>query len=265
MKHCVITGVASGIGAALAWRYARAGYEIIGVDRNAPLANTLKQKLESGGFAMRFIPAELSAEHAVKRLLETLEDYTKIDVLIHSAGINTVGAFVRSDIKTQCAVLDVNLLAPILLTNGLLANDRVRRGSSVIFVSSLSRYVSYPGASVYAASKDGISAYARSLSVALHPEGVHVLTVFPGPTRTPHAREHSPDNRNEAKRMPPEVLAEKIFYAQSKKHYTLIPGFANKLFAFTGNLFPTLTERIMKRTILDKLPPALPANNKHDK
>ncbi|MEZ4606833.1 MAG: SDR family oxidoreductase [Deinococcales bacterium] len=67
----------------------------------------------------------------------------------------------------------------------MLATDKLSKGSSLIFISSLAHFVSYPSASSYAASKTGLAAYARSLRIQLAPQGIHVLTVFPSPY--PHA------------------------------------------------------------------------------
>ena len=98
-------------------------------------------------------------------------------------------------------ILEVNLTAPLALTAGLLKKNLLASAGSLVFVSSLSRFLSYPGAAVYAASKDGIASYARSLAVALVPAGIHVLTVYPGPTRTAQARACSPNNHHEHRRI----------------------------------------------------------------
>ena len=110
----------------------------------------------------------------------------------------------------------------------------------------------YPGAAVYAATKDGLAAYGRSLRVALGAER-NVLTVYPAPTRTQHARRYSPDNGREARRLPPEELAEGIFQAVQKRQAQYIPGAGNQAFAALGKLFPGLMNRAMKKTIYDPL------------
>ena len=242
MKRCVITGAASGIGAALANVFWEKGYEVVGIDRNESSSSHLSA----------FIKTDLAADGGLEALVEELSG-TSMDLFIHSAGINAVGAFEKADMSVQRRVLEVNLRAPMQLTRALLSNGMLQRGSSLVFIASLSHFVSYPGAAAYAASKDGLTAYARGLSVALAPQGIHVMTVFPGPTRTPHAREYSPDNSREAKRMPPEILAEKVAVALKQKRYRVIPGFSNKVFALIGTWFPTLTERIMLRTLFVRL------------
>ncbi len=247
---CVITGAASGIGAALAEVF-KDDYDIIGIDRD--FASAKKVMNDLGAKAnVRFIIAELSSRAGQERVVEDLR-HEDVAIFIHSAGINAVAAFESADIQTQIAVLDVNFHAPLLLTKTLLSRGILKRGSAILFISSLSHFVGYPGASVYAASKDGLAAFARSLAVALEGEGIHVMTVFPGPTRTPHARRHSPNNSREKARMPPEVLAQKVKMALGQRRHRYVPGLQNKLFALAGKLCPRLSERVMKRAIFDKL------------
>ena len=249
LKRCVITGAASGIGAALAEVFIRQGYEVVGMDRDETKAAEVGSRL---GPNCRFVLADLALKADLERGVNEPGE-APVHLLIHSAGISAVGEFERSGIEEQEKVLAVNLRAPLHLTRALLARDLPAPGSTIVFISSLSHFVSYPGAAVYAASKDALTAYARSLSVALNPKGIHVLTVFPGPTRTPHAAAYSPDNSSEHRRMPPEVLAEQVARSLQKKRYRLVPGFSNKLFAFVGKWLPGLTERVMVRTLFAKL------------
>lgn len=253
MKHCVITGAADGIGKALAYRYARAGYAITGIDLDADRAGQTQSALQQAGITVSFIIANLSEQGDLGRIVGKLEAGPKIDTFIHNAGINAVGRFTDVPLSEQRQVVEINLLAPMLLTAGLLRQRLLNNGCCLIFISSLSRFVSYPGATVYAASKDGLAAYARSLSIALDRNDTHTLTVYPGPTRTAHARRYSPDNRNEKNRMHPDALADKIYHAATTRRRTLIPTFNHRVFALAGKLLPRLTEWVMKKTILDKL------------
>lgn len=98
-----------------------------------------------------------------------------------------------------------------------------------------------------------MASYARSLAVALAAENIHVLTVYPGPTRTAHARRYSPDNRREAQRMAPEKLAVAIHRAVVQRRRVLIPGFSNRLFAMAGLWMPALTEWAMRKSLFEKL------------
>lgn len=255
MKRCVITGAADGIGRALAHRFAVAGYAIVGIDVDANKANQTRAEMERQQRSISFIIANLTQAHDIERVLTILTAEPAVDVFIHNAGINAVGHFSTLDLASQRRVVDLNLRAPLLLTAGLLRQAKLRSGGSLLFMASLSHYVGYPGAAVYGATKDGLTAYARSLSVSLAGQAIHVLTVFPGPTRTAHARRYSPDNRREARRMPPDQLADQIFRAVQMRQRRLIPSFGHRLTALIGHYFPTLTERLMRKMIFDKLDP----------
>lgn len=248
MKHVVITGAASGIGKALAYHFAQEGYRITGIDIDPKRAQEIEQDIDA-----KFIIADLSSQNDLSQLIQNLTDDNPIDVFIHNAGINAVGHFQNLPIQDQERVIAINLTAPLQITAALLQAKKIQQKGLLVFISSLSHQVSYPGASAYAASKSGLAAYARSLSIALAPQNIHTLTVYPGPTRTEHAQRYSPDNTREHKRMPPEKLAHLIYRAVQNRKRILIPGFGNQLFATLGLYFPHLTEMLMRKMIYDKL------------
>ena len=254
MKRCLITGAADGIGRALAFRLGAAGYEVVGVDRDEARAAATSEALEEAGIPCTFLRADLASSAAVDGALDVLAGRPAFDVVVHNAGISHVGRFGTSDLAAQQRVLAVNLRAPMVMTARLLEADKVLAGGSLVFLSSLSHQVSYPGAAVYAATKDALAAYARSLRVALAPRDIHVLRVFPGPVRTEHAARYSPPGSDASKRMAPDVLAAKIERALRARRAVLVPGGAAKVAAGLGRVTPGLMERVMKRVILDKLP-----------
>lgn len=253
-RHCAITGGADGIGRALAERYAADGFAITIIDRDAARAESLCASLRAGGSVATALIADLASTAGTLVATRALASLPPIDVFVHSAGISAVGRFGALDLAAQTRVLDINLRAPLQLSAWLLRDGHLATGATLVFIASLSVFSGYPGASVYAASKDGIAAYARTLRVALRGGGINVLTVFPGPTRTAHARRYSPDNRRERRRMPPEHLAALIAAAVDRRDATLVPGAANRALAALVRLAPGLSEWLMRKTIFDKLP-----------
>ena len=249
-KICAITGAADGIGRALALHYARAGYTIIGLDIDGERAAATAATIRANGGQAHFILADLSHAAGVEAAAAELAKYAPFSLFIHNAGINAVGRFAQLDLATQEQVVDLNLRAPLQLTAVLLRHNQLTPTAQLVFISSLSRYVGYPGAAVYAATKDGLAAYSRSLGVAL-PQST--LTVFPGPTRTAHARRYSPDNSREETRMDPQQVAEAIGMAVENGRLQLIPGWQNKLFAQIGHYCPSLMDSAMRKLILEKL------------
>ncbi|MCB0063582.1 MAG: SDR family NAD(P)-dependent oxidoreductase [Caldilineaceae bacterium] len=251
--HCVITGAADGIGRAVTEALAVRGYRITGIDIDQERSAALQQQLTEAGHDVHFIVADLAALDKLPTLLEQLQARPPINLLIHNAGISAVGAFHECNLARQRAVLDVNFVTPFLLTSRLLQEQRMASQATFVFISSLSHFTSYPGAAVYAATKAGVASYARSLAVAVAPHQ-HVLTVYPGPTRTAHARRYSPDNRREMQRMAPTTLAAYLVSAIQSQQRILIPGAMNWGAALLGQLLPTVAEQLMRRTIYDKLP-----------
>lgn len=142
-------------------------------------------------------------------------------------------------------MVELNLVVPLLLC-GKLLKHRAR----IVFISSLSYFISYPGASTYAATKDGLAHLACSL------QGIcNTLTVFPGPVRTAHARLHSPDNSREASRMDPDHLAGLIGAAQRNGNRMLLPGPSAKAAALLGLFLPRVAEKLMMKAIYDRFQP----------
>lgn len=243
----LVTGGAAGIGRALAERLVQRGHAPVLLDRDAP--GLARARAELGG-RVETIRADLTDPEELARVLAELALGTPLDTVVHNAGISATGRFEELSWESQRRVLELNLVAPLVLSSALLARGLVAPGASFAFVSSLSRFVGYPGASVYAASKDGLAHFARSLRVHRARSGGHVLTVYPGPTRTEHARRHSPDNSREHRRMPPEVLAEHVVRALEVRRHVLVPGLANRAAALFGHCCPALAGRAMRRAML---------------
>ncbi len=252
--RCFITGAAEGIGRAMALRFARSGYDIVSVDIDPVKSAATSEEIQRIGAKSEFIQDDLSDPAAAQRAVEAVRAGGPVDLVVHNAGVNAVGRFDALSLEKQKAVIAVNFQAPLLLTSALLQAGLLHDESRFVFVASLSCYVSYPGAAAYAASKDGLAAYARALSVALGPQR-RVLTVFPGPVRTDHAARHSPDNSSENRRMPPETLASLIEEALARNSRILIPGGANRAVALLARWWPSSVELLMRRAILDKLEP----------
>lgn len=250
-RHYLITGAADGIGRALAHNAASRGAIVTGLDHDAALSARTQEELERlGADAASFVHADLLNTNDLDALADTLAQGPKVDVLIHNAGISHVGRFATSDLEAQQRVITLNLLTPMRLTAALLARDHLNEGGSVVFISSLSHFTGYPGAAVYAATKDGLASYARCLRGAVAASRIHVLTVYPGPTRTAHARRYSPDNSREDSRMSPEDLAALTFEAIDRRRNHLLPGAGPQLFARLGRVAPDLMTWIMGRIML---------------
>lgn len=249
-KRALITGAANGLGKAFVDRLLADGTEIFALDR---------AKIDGYSQSNTLNRIELNLIHlnSVNALVSDLKNQAPFDLIIHSAGISATGNFEEISPDAYHNLIKLNVEVPIQITAHMLKQNMFAKASNLVFISSLSHAVGYPGASVYAASKDAIAIYAKSIRKSCLKEGIYISTVFPGPLRTEHAARHAPKGAKEDRRMPPDVAAKLILRDVARKNTHIFPGFAAKASAFAGRLSPNLMTRLMRHVIFEKLDRAI--------
>lgn len=243
-RKALVTGGSAGLGRAFAEALAGQGYAVTCVDRTG-------SELEP---PCRHLNCDLANRDAVDALLAELASEGPFDTVVLNAGISATGRFERIPPAAHSALIAVNTEAPMVLCAGLARSGALQRDGKVIFISSLSHRVGYPGAASYAASKDAIAIYAKSIRKPfLRDLGVSVCCAFPGPLRTQHAERHAPEDGRAEKRMAPDVAARLILNDAAKGRAVIMPGFGAKASAVAGRLFPALTARMMRSLVYDRL------------
>jgi NAD(P)-dependent dehydrogenase (short-subunit alcohol dehydrogenase family) len=167
----IITGAASGIGAATLVELRRRGAQVAGLDLNA----------DHGDLIACDVRDQASVDRAVGTALERLGGGA--DVLINCAGLATPQSAGEAPDARALAVIDVNLVGPWRVTSAALPALRTQRGR-VVNVASGMAFVAMPFAPAYAMSKHGVVAYSQALRLE-HGDAISVTTVYPGYTRTP--------------------------------------------------------------------------------
>ncbi|MHA6757487.1 SDR family NAD(P)-dependent oxidoreductase [Streptacidiphilus sp. PAMC 29251] len=170
-KRIIITGAASGIGAATAAELTRLGARVVGLDRTTDQPDIVGCDVRD----------QDSVDKAVGVAVERLGG--GVDVLINCAGLATPQSAGLPPDARALAVIDVNLIGPWRVTSAALPALREARGR-VVNVASGMAYVALPFAPAYAMSKHGITAYSRALRME-HGDAITVTTVYPGYIRTP--------------------------------------------------------------------------------
>ena len=247
--RALITGAANGLGFALTRMLLDGGHEVVAVDIDTGPLEGLTAR-SRGACIPRL--ADLASENSVERLIKVLAG-VRFDLVILNAGISATGPFEDVPVSAYERLVAVNLKAPITLASSLVRMGCVESRGKVVFVSSLSHAVGYPGAAVYAATKSGIAIYARGVRKPFAKKGIGVLTVFPGPIRTDHAERHAPAGAKAAKRMDPDRLAKIILKAARGRKRELYPGMTARVAKNFGSLAPDVATRMMRRAIFDKL------------
>lgn len=240
MKRALVTGGSHGLGRALVGLLLERGYEVVSVDR--------ADGVPSG--AMR-IACDLADRHAVDRTMATIVAAGPYELAVFNAGVSATGRFEDMPLDAYRRMMTVNAETPLVMAASLMKARAVTR--HLCLVSSLSHFTGYPGAAVYAASKDVIAGYAKSVRKPFAALGVSVTLACPGPMRTDQAERHAPEGADAGRRMDPAAAAGAILDATLAGRRLVIPGRAPKLFALTGRLLPGAATRQMRRLILDRL------------
>lgn len=185
----LITGAASGIGAALADRLVREGSNVALVDRNVEGLEEVAARLRvrRPDRAVTSMIADLAEPEAPAAVVQqALADHGRLSLVVNNAGVALAGRFEQVSVDDVDWLLSINLRSVIAVTSAALPH--LEPGAQITNVSSLFGIVAPVGNAVYSASKFGVRGFSMALRTELAPRGVGVTTVYPGGIRTAIAR-----------------------------------------------------------------------------
>jgi len=180
-KTALVTGGASGIGAATARRLAAEGARVAIGDLNERGAKDVAGELDGFGFALDVADAA-SVNAGVAAVGEALGE---IDVLVNNAGTDRFAFFVNSDEQLWDLVLGVNLRGVLAVTHAVLPGMQQRRSGSIVNVASEAGRVGSQGSAVYSAAKAGVIGFTKAIAREAARYRVRCNAVAPGPIETP--------------------------------------------------------------------------------
>ena len=186
-QSVVITGGASGIGRALAFRFGRGGNDIIVGDVEESALNITISELRSEGISATGIivdVADLDSVHSFKE--QVISDFTPPYVLCLNAGVGAGGSISESDILDWEWVLGVNLWGVIYGLNAFLPIMEENNNGHVVITSSIAGHLSYPNMGVYNASKHAVLSIAETLYYEVQEKNsdIGVSVLCPGLVKT---------------------------------------------------------------------------------
>ena len=184
-RVALITGAASGIGAATARRFAREG-ALVGVnDADAAGAERVAEEIRSAGGKATAVPGDVTKRATVEEMIrQVVGAWGRVDILINNAGINRDAMAAKMTEEQWDRVLDVNLKGSFLCAQAVLPGMRERGWGRVTNTSSIGSLGNI-GQANYAASKAGVIGLTRTLALEYAKYGVTVNCVAPGATMTP--------------------------------------------------------------------------------
>lgn len=250
-KVVIITGASSGIGEALARKFAAGGSLLVVAARRIDRLTALKEELR--GTEVLVVQADVTDAVDCQNLVNAaVERFGRIDILINNAGISMRSIFEEVELDVIRRVMDVNFWGTVYCTKFALPHLLQVKGS-VVGVISIAGHVGLPGRTGYAASKFAVRGFLDTLRIENLKKGLHVLVAAPGFTASEvrlsalnaKGLQQGESPRDEGKMMSAETCADHIYKAVRKRKRELILTFVEgKLTVFLGKFFPALLARL---------------------
>lgn len=179
-KTILVTGASSGIGRATAIECSKLGASLVITARNETRLRETMSMME--GSTHQMMVCDLSDMDCVQELIEGAP---ALDGLVNNAGMNKILPIQFVKKSDLMETMQVNAVAPILLTQGLLKKKKIAKGASIVFVSSIAGHTrSSVGNTMYCASKGAITGFVKCLAKELAVKGIRCNEVLPGQTDT---------------------------------------------------------------------------------
>jgi 2-hydroxycyclohexanecarboxyl-CoA dehydrogenase len=180
-RTALVTGGASGIGAATCRRLAAEGARVAVTDRNLDGAREVAGELDGGAYEL-----DVGSDGSIRAAVGAAEaELGPIDVLVNNAGYDEWSWFTDTDPALWDRVLAVNLRGVIAVTHALLPGMQARRRGRIVNTASEAGRVGSSGSAVYSAAKAGVIGFTKAIAIENGRFGITCNAVAPGPIDTP--------------------------------------------------------------------------------
>ena len=179
MRTVLLTGAGTGFGLEASMRLAEKGFDVIAAVEIYAQVQTLKRQAAARGVKLNVEKLDVTNEGDRKKALGW-----NVEILVNNAGVLEGGSVLDIPGSNMRNEFEVNVIGPLLLTQGI-AKQMVKRGAGrIVWVSSREGLNVNPFTGIYSASKHAVEAIAQTMALELQEFGIEVATVNPGPFLT---------------------------------------------------------------------------------
>lgn len=194
----LITGAASGMGAAQAELFAKEGASVCVADLNVDLGNTVVDRIQNNGGKAMFAQLDVTdSARWTEVVSETESEFGSITILCNNAGANFRVSFEEQTEEMWHTVMDTALTGAFLGIKACIPSIRRAGGGAIVNMGSLASTRAGAGAPAYAASKSGMIGLTLSTAASYAKDGVRCNMVSPGHVDTPFIRQSNPHSPND--------------------------------------------------------------------
>jgi short-subunit dehydrogenase len=241
-RTVVITGASSGIGKALALRYARDKAVLGLLGRSSARLHDVADQCRRLGAAVQTATLDIRARSEMEQWLQNFDANAPIDVLIANAGV-MAGRLADADIESSTAsyaLMETNVLGVLNSIQPVLPRMMARHRGQIGIVSSIAAFVPLPDAPSYCGSKSAVLTYGLALRSALRQSGIGVSVICPGYVVTPMMQQES---GRKPFAMAPESAADLIVRGLERNRSIIAFPFLFALITRLGGLLPDSVRR----------------------
>lgn len=182
----IVTGAASGLGLAIAKRFAQDGMHVVLADLNEAAANEALEQIQAAGGQANVCLTDVASETSVQALVDhTVERHGQLDVMVSNAGIGELFHLLDQPFDRWQKTMDVNLTGVFLCGQAAARVMVKRRSGRIVNVASVAGVRAGSGRLAYGTSKAGVIQLTRQMALDLGEWGVTVNAIAPGPVDTP--------------------------------------------------------------------------------
>ena len=181
----VVTGASSGMGAAVARRFARGGSRVVLASRRTERLRAVAHEIEQAGGTALDVTCDVTVWSQVKALVDkTLDQFGQIDVMVNSAGFGDLKPFSATSVEEIDGQIDVNFKGLCYGCRAVLDHMIQRRRGDIINIGSIGSVRHFPSFAVYVGAKHAVLGFSRSLYEEVRPYGIRVNVLCPASTNT---------------------------------------------------------------------------------